>query len=203
MQPRGGTKAEVRLRRGTFFAMETRVKRLLLLSLFFAAAAGFSRSANAQSFGEPNDPFFYAGMRYGRTAHRSWRAVVHPSAKIDPRIDPRLCRAASLADQRAYSHSKGWCWRYVKEALLASGAINSYPKSNYAVQAGDELMRVYGFKRLPVRDPYAAPVGAVLVYGGHGAGHVELRTQNGFVSDYRSHNACFYRLVAVYAKLSS
>lgn len=188
---------------GIFLAIAGGVKRFLLLTLFLAASAGIAQTAHAQSFGEPNDSFFYGGFRPMRSFSRQWRRVSHPAAKVDPRIDPRLCRAASLADERANAHSQGWCWRYVKQALVAAGAISSYPQSNYAVQAGDELMQRYGFKRLPVRDPYAAPLGAVLVYGGHGAGHVELRTRNGFVSDYRSRNACFYRLVAVYAKLNS
>ncbi|HEX8280092.1 MAG TPA: hypothetical protein VF551_01840 [Chthoniobacterales bacterium] len=93
----------------------------------------------------------------------------------------------------------------MKEALLAAGAVSSYPKTNYACQAGDELVRNYGFKRLPIRDPYAAPVGAVIVYGqgSGGAGHVELRTKNGFVSDYRSKSKCYYPLLAVYGKFSS
>ena len=30
------------------------------------------------------------------------------------------------------------------------------------------------------------PLGSVLVYGGKGAGHVELRTAKGFVSDFAS-----------------
>ena len=37
-----------------------------------------------------------------------------------------------------------------------------------------------------MRDPYRAPIGSVLVYGGRGAGHVEIRTKNGFVSDFVS-----------------
>jgi len=41
--------------------------------------------------------------------------------------------------------------------------INSYPKTALAAEAGDELMRSYGFKRLPIHDPYQAPLGAVLV----------------------------------------
>ncbi|MDQ3625603.1 MAG: hypothetical protein M3372_00525, partial [Verrucomicrobiota bacterium] len=63
----------------------------------------------------------------------------------------------------------------------------------------------YGFKKLPMRDPYAAPVGAVIVYGkgAGGAGHVELRTKDGFASDYRSKNRCFYPVIGVYAKFSS
>ncbi len=56
----------------------------------------------------------------------------------------------------------------------------------WAKQAGDELCRRYGFTKLAVRNPMKAPVGAVLVYGGPDAGHVEIRTATGFVSDFVS-----------------
>ena len=86
--------------------------------------------------------------------------------------------------------------------MLAAGVIDSYPRTHYACQAGAELVRAYGFRKLSTRDPYSAPVGSVLVYGkgSNGAGHVELRTRDGFVSDYRSKNRCRYPLLAVYAK---
>lgn len=110
-------------------------------------------------------------------------------------------RAATLAEERANAHSRERCWHYVKEALLASGVINSYPKTAYAKEAGDELVRNYGFKRLSIRDPYAAPLGAVLVYGAsREAGHVEIRTKNGFVSDFRSKIPSTRPLIGVYAK---
>lgn len=131
-----------------------------------------------------------------------WRVpVTHPAARIDPRIDPKLRRAATIAEERASARTKARCWQYVKEALLAAGAINSYPKTAYAYEAGEELSRNYGFTRLPVRDPYAAPLGAVLVYGGRG--HVEIRTRDGFASDYHSKNRCFYPLIAAYGKFTS
>jgi hypothetical protein len=91
----------------------------------------------------------------------------------------------------------------VKQALVASGVINSYPKTNYASQAGEELVRSYGFKRLSVRDQFAAPIGSVLVFGHGTAGHVAIRTKSGFVSDYWTKNRCKYPLVAVYGKFSS
>ena len=47
-------------------------------------------------------------------------------------------------------------------ALVAAGVIDSYPKTAYASEAGEELVRDYGFKRLSIRDPYAAPLGAVV-----------------------------------------
>jgi hypothetical protein len=136
-----------------------------------------------------------------RIVRRYWGTpIVHPFAKVDLRIDPKLRRAATIAQERANARSRARCWQYVKEALLKSGAVGSYPKTAYAYQAGEELTRNYGFKKISVRDPYAAPLGAVLVYGGRG--HVEIRTKNGFVSDYHSKNRCFYRLLGVYAKYS-
>ena len=131
--------------------------------------------------------------------------TVYPSASVDPRIDPSLPRAATLAQERAHARTQARCWRYVKEALVAAGAVDSYPTTAYGAQAGEELERNYGFTKLPIRDPYAAPIGAVIVYGkgAGGAGHVEIRTKDGFVSDYFSKSKCFYPLIAVYAKLSS
>ena len=128
--------------------------------------------------------------------------IASPIAKIDPKIDPKLRHAATIAQERARASTRRRCWRYVKEALLASGAIDSYPKTVYAKEAGDELVRNYGFKKLPIRDPYAAPVGSVLVYykGRNRAGHVELRTKDGFVSDFRSKTPDRHALLGVFAK---
>lgn len=125
---------------------------------------------------------------------------MHAFAHIDPRIDSRLRRAATIAQERANARSRARCWQYVKQALVAAGAVRSYPKTAYAADAGQELVRDYGFRKLAVHDPYAAPVGAVLVYGNRYRGHVEIRTRDGFVSDYHSKYRCFYPLVAVYAK---
>ncbi|MBA3607447.1 MAG: hypothetical protein H0W43_02885 [Chthoniobacterales bacterium] len=121
-----------------------------------------------------------------------------------PHLDPKLARAATIAEERANAHSKSRCWRYVKQALLASGAVDSYPKTAYARQAGDELVKSFGFTRLAVRDPYQAPIGSVIVYGsGRAAGHVEIRTARGFVSDFRASTPSHRPLIGVYAKLDS
>ena len=128
-------------------------------------------------------------------------SAVH--SKTFSQLDPKLLRAATIADERANAHSKSRCWRYVKEALLASGAVSSYPKTEYARQAGDELVGSFGFTRLSVRDPYQAPIGSVLVYGsGRSAGHVEIRTARGFVSDFRAATPSRRPLIGVYAKIS-
>jgi hypothetical protein len=48
--------------------------------------------------------------------------IVRPLAHVDPRLDPKLMRAATIADERSHAKSKARCWHYVKEALVASGA---------------------------------------------------------------------------------
>lgn len=127
--------------------------------------------------------------------------IVHPIAKVDQTIDPKLMRAATIAQERAHAHSGSRCWHYVKEALLASGIIRSYPKTVYAKDAGQELVSNFGFKKLAVRDPFKAPIGSVLVYGAsRAAGHVEIRTKDGFVSDFRSKIPSPRPLIGVYAK---
>lgn len=121
-------------------------------------------------------------------------------AKIDPRVNTSLIRAATIAQERAHARSKSRCWRYVKQALVAAGVVDSYPKTAYAKQAGDELVRNHGFKKIAVSNPYAAPVGAVLVYTAKGPGHVEIRTKTGFVSDFKTPTPSRRKLIGVYAK---
>jgi hypothetical protein len=176
-------------------------------SLSFTPRSVFQKRTGNSSTPSSKSEFVFKD-RSGKTASApivaeyQKKRIVHPMAKIDPRLDPRLRNAASIADERAYAHSKSRCWRYVKRALVASGLVSSYPKTELAKQAGDELVRDYGFKKLPIRDPYAAPIGSVLVYykGRSNAGHVEIRTRTGFVSDFRSKDACRAALVGVYAK---
>jgi len=130
------------------------------------------------------------------------KRIVYPYAKIDRRIDNRLVQAASLAQERAHAHSRSRCWHYVKDALLASGVIDSRPKTDLARDAASELVTNYGFKRLSITDPFSAPVGSVLVYGtARSVGHVEIRTKDGFVSDFRSPTPSKRPLMGVYAKL--
>jgi len=128
--------------------------------------------------------------------------IVHPLGTADRHLDPKLTRAATIAQERAHAHSRSMCWHYVKEALLASGVIDSRPKSEYARDAAQDLVSNYGFKKLSVRDPFAAPIGSVLVYGtSRSVGHVEIRTKDGFVSDFRSPTPSHRPLIGVYAKL--
>ncbi len=117
------------------------------------------------------------------------------------RYDNRMINAAKIAQSRAHKHSTKLCWRYVKTALLSAGAVDSYPKSVFAKQAGQELTRDYGFRKIRCRNPYRAPIGSVLVYGGNDAGHVEIRTDRGYASDFVSPTPYLKRpLIGIFVK---
>jgi len=117
------------------------------------------------------------------------------------RYDSRMIRASMIAQSRAHRRSTNFCWRYVKTALLEAGAVDSYPKSTFAKQAAQELPQSFGFKRIRCSDPFRAPIGSVLVYGGPDAGHVEIRTATGYASDFVSRTPYLKRpLLGIYVK---
>lgn len=116
------------------------------------------------------------------------------------KYDERMVRASEIASARARSRSTSRCWRYVKDALLAAKIVETRPVTGYAKQAASELTTSYGFRRIKETDPYKAPVGSVLVYGGRGAGHVEFRTRLGFVSDFVSLKPSPRPLIGIYVK---
>ena len=169
-------------------------------------AAFCPRPALALVFSAPNPKFVYtdaSGKKQSAEVVDKYypKKIVNPVPKMDANIDPKLRRAATIAEERAHAHSLSKCWRFVKEALVAAGVVKSRPQTTLAKQAGQELMNNYGFKKLAVTDPYQAPVGSVLVYGAkRAAGHVEIRTENGFVSDFRSKIPSRRPLLGVFAK---
>ena len=118
------------------------------------------------------------------------------------RYDKRMVQAAQIAADRARNHSTSRCWHAVKNALVDAHVVDSRPTTEYAKQAADELSGKYGFRKTSIKDPFCAPVGSVLVYGGRGAGHVEFRTATGFVSDFRSPTPSNRPLIGVFVKPS-
>lgn len=183
------------------------MRKILPLAIVGACgAAVFATQVQAAGLKDSKSTFFFKdGSGNEKSAEIVMKyepkQIIHPFAKVDPKIDPKLCRAATIAEERAHAHSRSQCWHYVKEALVAAGVVSSRPKSELAKEAGQELMSSYGFKKLAVRDPFKAPVGAVLVYGANrAAGHVEIRTKDGFVSDFRSKIPSPRPLLGVYAK---
>ncbi len=164
---------------------------LLRLCLLAAAVlAPFSVRAAEQSLFDPTT---------AKKLTPQQQAIFGPQSRSF-RYDKRMLQAAAIAAERARAHSTSRCWRFVKTALMAAKAIDIYPKTAYAKEAGVELQGSYGFKKLKVKDPYKAPIGSVLVYGGKGAGHVEIRTASGFVSDFSSVKPSPRPLIGVYIK---
>lgn len=176
-----------------------------VIAIGFCCVALCPRPAAALNFSAPKPRFNYTDSS-GQKQSVEIVDRYYPKKMVQPfagnaQIDPRLRRAATIAEERARAHSLSKCWRYVKEALVAAGVVSSRPKTPLAKQAAQELVSKYGFKKLPVSNPYEAPVGAVLVYGGkRAAGHVEIRTENGFVSDFRSKTPSRRPLIGVFAK---
>jgi len=175
------------------------------LILGLCCVAFYPRPALALNFSGPKPKFGYtdaSGKKQSiEVVDRYYpKKIVRPFAG-DSKIDPKLRRAATIAEERARAHSLSKCWHYVKEALVAAGVVKSRPQTSLAKQAGQELVNKFGFKKLPVSDPYQAPVGAVLVYDAkRAAGHVEIRTENGFASDFRSKTPSRRPLLGVFTK---
>jgi len=180
-------------------------KLLTLIVITLACAAFYPHPAAALGFSAPKSQFVYkdaSGQKQSIDVVDKYypKKIVEPFVG-DSKIDPKLRRAATIAEERAHAHSLKRCWQFVKEALVAAGVVKSRPQTPLAKQAGQELVKNYGFKKLPVSDPYQAPVGSVLVYDAkRAAGHVEIRTEDGFVSDFRSKIPSHRPLLGVFAK---
>jgi len=126
-------------------------------------------------------------------------------APLDESVSPDLRLAAAFCQVHALSTGpQKLCWKRLKEALVQAGVVSSYPSTPYAYQAGDELVSRYGFRKINIKNPYDAPIGAILVYKDNGEvggrGHAEIRTVHGFASDYTSRGYCKFRLTGVYVK---
>lgn len=144
-----------------------------------------------------------AGSRQARIQGSAPASPAASPAGGIPKPGTASVKAADLAERRAAGHvSIGRCYAWVKTALQQSGAVRDYLPGVAAKGAGPALEQ-RGFVNLlrqpgaTIRSPYDAPKGAVLVYGAApGAtdrnakyGHIEIRTDTGFASDYASANA--------------
>ena len=137
-------------------------KLLTLTFVIVGSAAICPRPALALRFSAPNPKFNYtdaSGKKQSVEVVDKYypKKIVHPFAKVDAQIDPKLRRAATIAEERARAHSLSKCWRFVKEALVAAGVVKSRPQTPLAKQAGQELVNNYGFKKLPVSRSIRSP----------------------------------------------
>ncbi len=160
---------------------------LLFVSLFSLNGLSAEAESSLYKRGEARSPNDQEQERLGPAS----RAL---------RYDARMLRALKLAEDRAHERTTWHCWAYVKNALLAAHVVETRPTTAYARQAGDELVRNFGFQKLRETDPRRAPVGAVVVYGGGDAGHVEMRTERGFVSDFFSTTPYPRPVLGIYVK---
>src|SRR6266550_2329708 len=113
-----------------------------------------------------------------------------------------LDKSRSLCENFSPLPSQFWASRRFVPVRRWRSCSQPRPQTTLAKQAGQELVNNYGIKKLPVSDPYKAPVGSVLVYDAkRAAGHVEIRTENGFVSDFRSKTPSRRPLLGIFAKI--
>ena len=165
--------------------------RFLAVILIMTAVKCLSTTASAEES--------LYDVRTARTVNGTTTTYYFGPKSANIRYDQRMIRASQIAASRARTHSTSRCWSAVKSALVDAHVVDSRPGTAYAKQAGDELLK-FGFRKTSIKDPFAAPVGSVLVYGGRGAGHVELRTPKGFVSDFASATPSHRPLIGVYVK---
>lgn len=86
---------------------------------------------------------------------------------------------------------RGYCYRYVKKALLRSGLTTKYLKGAKAYEAAKGPLDKEGFtdvlKDKEIRSFISTlndlPNGTILVYNGGKAGHIEVKTHLGYISD--------------------
>lgn len=132
----------------------------------------------------------------------SGKAPVAATAADVPQPGVASVQAAKIAKSKVLTKSAGKCYRYVKQALLAAGAVDHYLGGGSAIEAGPLLVKegfvdIFGLPAAKIRSPYDAPVGAVLVYKATNTasdknrihGHIEIRVDGGFASDYFSPRA--------------
>jgi len=120
----------------------------------------------------------------------------HPVAKVAAPATGTISAAIAYALKHKEAHSIHLCLKYVKRALFANRMIRSYPGIVAAKDFGPFLGKE-GFDNLletrPGTNLSNAPIGAIIVYrpvemqeyrGKTIYGHIEIKTEEGYVSDY-------------------
>ena len=84
--------------------------------LGFLMTCVLAGTVQAEGLAESKSKFYYKNSEgeFGsaRIIRRYyWKSIVHPFATVDPRIDRKLRRAATIAQERANAHSKARCWQ--------------------------------------------------------------------------------------------
>jgi hypothetical protein len=114
------------------------------------------------------------------------------------RIIKRKTRSGKTVFQVSRKKRSEWigaCFRYVKDGLLSSGLTKSRLPHAAAYTAKGQLEN-HGFYNIwtdknlkqEIKNYDDIPIGTILVYSGGKYGHIEVKTDKGFVSDYVSKN---------------
>jgi hypothetical protein len=159
-------------------------KSLIYISIFLLCTFGLASPAKAKSHRKKRD-FDFSALDISIDTEDLYK-------------NKKMLEASRIATRRARKRSHRRCWRAVKTALFRAHAISSRPTTRYAKEAAEELEEKFDFVKLTISDPFEAPIGSLLVYGGKGAGHVEFRIPGGFVSDFISSHPSSRPLLGVY-----
>src|SRR5260370_39099279 len=97
----------------------------------------YPRPAAALNFSAPKPKFGYrdaSGKKQSLEIVDKYypKKIVQPFGN-DSKIDPKLRRAATIAEERARAHSLSKCWHYVKEALVAA-VVRSFATNRKSAQ---------------------------------------------------------------------
>ena len=120
----------------------------------------------------------------------------HPVANLVASPSGGMAAAIAYAIKHAHPKSQHLCLKYVKRALFTTKMIHTYPGVIAAKDFGPSLA-TEGFQNLletkPGTNLDTAPVGSVIIYrpvekqehnGKTIYGHIEIKTETGYVSDY-------------------
>jgi len=124
------------------------------------------------------------------------------SGPTDKHLDPKLTRAATIAQERAMRTPAQCAGIMSKKLARLPGSSIHDQKASMPGMRRRIWSCNYGFKKLSMRDPFARRIGSVLVYG-PAAASVTSRSgrRTVFVSDFRSPTPRNRPLIGVYAKL--
>ncbi len=115
--------------------------------------------------------------------------------------DERTKNVIATAQRRARRKSRGLCYHYVKQSLVAGGMGKGYLDQHYywrrAARHAKEELKEFGFINLLdygyPSNPDEFPIGSILVYNGGRYGHVEIVSidksgEREYISDFKARN---------------
>jgi len=154
----------------------------------FSPGQSFSGLGESKNPTEGHNSIFDSPGPEGPATHRLTE-IAYQGTQIARKSD------RSVAGSKPSSRSDGRCAMYVSLALHQAGCHQPGKpeiRSGSAHNLGPSLA-ANGFRNLMAggslpsgRNLQSLPPGAVLVYSGGEHGHVEIRSKNGFISDYFS-----------------